>query len=1318
MEAKPVDYGGDDWGDEDEDELPMPAPAQTGGAHQSLGQTGHHVAQGYGDSASIPSNKKAYGDLPPLPIEAGTRNVTDPVGGRMSYMPGDERRAFSGGHAPMPGAFEARPVPSNIYGASDFVKQATNNLPPLQTSTQVSAASEVANTSSTTSDIYSRRDFSPSAVPSPLQARTYSPAPQSAVSESAVSQYPPRKSSFSQVAPTNAPEQQPVRTASPYKPWTRDRSQSPGAAARAQAAGGKGHHFVRPAEIYRRMEEEREKERQSLDSSRPSLESIVGKGSDRSASPQKPLSQDVPRNESKLASANDGNESYDTSRRPELESIKERKSEHAFDGFDPTKTRESMSENQAPPPAAVPLPAESPEEVRRLSTSPKLPDLNRISGFGLDMFAPYNPDTAPAVPPITKAKEDVASTKPQHPALGISPVVRQAFEAGGSSMPETPGSQQSPLERTRSESTDTSGISPIMSQVPALSSLDSTISEVNEREATQPASEDNGGTVPGSSTSANVMSGASNNVIARRSVEANAGLSSPRAGNGLHTSRPARGDSPARNPIVGDAGSIVHAEEAHISGTTSDRSSTPSDVAASSFAPPRPTAEREQSFRPALPGGWVSYATTNSDPSSDKEGATPQRSGTPNIRVDSGNSPVSPISEEDDDDFDLTPTTTKKPLHQSALSAAAAHFGLRDKSNPTSPTAPVAGGFSRSIGENNNLPPPDPALAPTGNPYASHPLDPRLRAVFENSSALQPPITAWSSEPTTSGSSAPPTPPPKDTQAESRLAGKPEYFPPVVPLKPNSQHDPTKEEALAAPVRPAILPTLSTQTSPNDQPSDRLRKEIIKSLSPTAETIKTFDTFPPAESTKGAATVESPDTGVRESTYLENVYDEYGDSNEDEVQANEKKRSMTIDTTPALKPNQPPITRTSIVVNSPVVNTPSEKVSAPVSAVSPLSSSGPEDYAPRDTLQRPPLIGNRFSWEAGPEEVNAKPATLQNEPQLPTPGSSFAATPDTQLRNLEDLRERYLEQGPLPTPITEQVGPPAFTKPAPKSSNLRPASEISESTMSPRESSHSGGRPDSGLQTSTGPTDADVTARTSAPIPEAEESSMPAQGSSLLASEKAVGNVSQYPVAATPSEEHPALSSGLAPLRTSPLNSHPPQNVIPSPVAPKPRSSDPITVMQFRDILGIQQPEQRIKAFNDTRKQFSHMDTGLRDWILRTSSGHEEFAGLPRPSSLPGSGVVARVGKGSSGPATPVHQPYQQHYNNANPQPGSASMQQSPSNYSGSQHGFLPSSAGQKGKDLLHTAGVFGGKATNLGKGLLAKGKNKLRGSAGGEKVD
>jgi hypothetical protein len=55
---------------------------------------------------------------------------------------------------------------------------------------------------------------------------------------------------------------------------------------------------------------------------------------------------------------------------------------------------------------------------------------------------------------------------------------------------------------------------------------------------------------------------------------------------------------------------------------------------------------------------------------------------------------------------------------------------------------------------------------------------------------------------------------------------------------------------------------------------------------------------------------------------------------------------------------------------------------------------------------------------------------------------------------------------------------------------------------------------------------------------------------------------------------------------------------------------------------------------------------------------------------------------------------------------------------SGSQQGFSPGSVVQgKSKDSVNSSGIFGGKASKA-KGLLAKGKMKLRGSGGGDKVD
>jgi hypothetical protein len=107
-------------------------------------------------------------------------------------------------------------------------------------------------------------------------------------------------------------------------------------------------------------------------------------------------------------------------------------------------------------------------------------------------------------------------------------------------------------------------------------------------------------------------------------------------------------------------------------------------------------------------------------------------------------------------------------------------------------------------------------------------------------------------------------------------------------------------------------------------------------------------------------------------------------------------------------------------------------------------------------------------------------------------------------------------------------------------------------------------------------------------------------------------------------------------------------------------------------------------------------------------------------SSFVGSRVSVPSGAArSKNPNSSVQQPYYQQYLNAS----SPSARSGPNVQSGSQQGSSPASSSKlstqqvqaKGKELLQTAGIFGGKAGKAGKGLLAKGKSRLR---GGDKVD
>lgn len=93
--------------------------------------------------------------------------------------------------------------------------------------------------------------------------------------------------------PGTGPGSSQATVTAPNKPWAsgtasdRTRSSSPGAgSAKSPVSQGKPLPFVRPADIYKNLVEEKEKVRKSLESGRPSMDS-VGRGSDAVSSPTK-----------------------------------------------------------------------------------------------------------------------------------------------------------------------------------------------------------------------------------------------------------------------------------------------------------------------------------------------------------------------------------------------------------------------------------------------------------------------------------------------------------------------------------------------------------------------------------------------------------------------------------------------------------------------------------------------------------------------------------------------------------------------------------------------------------------------------------------------------------------------------------------------------------------------------------------------------------------------------------------------------------------------------------------------------------------------
>lgn len=156
---------------------------------------------------------------------------------------------------------------------------------------------------------------------------------------------------------------------------------------------------------------------------------------------------------------------------------------------------------------------------------------------------------------------------------------------------------------------------------------------------------------------------------------------------------------------------------------------------------------------------------------------------------------------------------------------------------------------------------------------------------------------------------------------------------------------------------------------------------------------------------------------------------------------------------------------------------------------------------------------------------------------------------------------------------------------------------------------------------------------------------------------------------------------------------------------------DETQLQSFREILSITGPAERIRAFDRTRDQFAAMNTGLNHWLELTIHDHPEHADLVHDSQtlsadLPRADATSRrfAKLTSLGNLTSKDEGT----------PTGAGHNRRPS-------GHIVTivnrqNVEQRGKELLHTAGTFGGKAGEAAKGLFAKGRSKFRPS--GDKVD
>ncbi|KAH8707156.1 hypothetical protein GQ44DRAFT_817594 [Phaeosphaeriaceae sp. PMI808] len=747
--AKKNAYDGDDWGDYDEfdeygaDQQP-PAP---GPAHAPAPGQRYYA----GEERFEPPNRSNTDRSFTEPHRQGSPGKAR----RNSFETGEEHRAFSTSIAP----------------------------PQRQTS---AADSDIGH------EPQDRRDFTPSAMPPPLQTRM-SPMPSEIGASPSHTQFPPRKSSIGQ---TDSP------VTSPRSP--------------SDNHSDKPMPFVRPSDIYKRVEEERERERASLDSSRPSVDSL-----------------NSPRVKDDLHSpTSDGGRLL-----PPLETVAERKSEYLPD-FDPTFAQNGKqpassgsqlqsSSDQSPavsPPSNQAFRSVVDHAFTRTDDQRSIPPtpISKDSGSGMSRS---NTDSTAGISPILgRIPGSATSAMKRNQDDGSTPVIAEE-PSETSVLPSTstftPGpthfTAPHPLTSHSRNFSSTSIPTPIRGNSPARSPIIAPQKDLPEPTAARigtasPDKQQNmegglSGQSPAYATrEADIATAVKNNtgksassLAAAEKQSQDAFLESHDAQSSIGDALPrSRSESPSKGRVQALAGKFGDVSGSRRGSTQSnhsrnsvqsweksrDNSRAPSPSKGSPSKPSSPVKE----FRPHLPGGWESYATTAPTPSDQAE-------------RDRGLGFGQDITLAPRKDLDLTPTTAKQPVDK---------IGADGASDPLS--TPKGAGVAMAHPINATVGVDQSSAAP-------HNLQTDHTKEFSHGDLYTPrPLYLERAE--SSVSSIPPTPPAKDT-----------------PKNEHPPHVPTKDVNTTTPIQQNhtdFFPQISTPPSADDEESDRLRKEIVASLGPVA----------------------------------------------------------------------------------------------------------------------------------------------------------------------------------------------------------------------------------------------------------------------------------------------------------------------------------------------------------------------------------------------------------------------------------------------------------------------------------------------------
>ncbi|KAF1365796.1 hypothetical protein EJ07DRAFT_94209 [Lizonia empirigonia] len=1177
--AKKNAYDGDDWGDYDEydeygvDESPQPEPAPP------------------------PSNPRYYSQRPPY--DTPSRSFTDPSQQaplpkvrKNSFDAGEEQRSFSA----------SIPHPQQQGYAQQPQYQ---QPPPLQTGGmgQDNAGSSPQN-----------RDSSLTAMPQPLQTR-FSTGPADVQNSPSSTQFPPRKSSIGQATgPPGLTDFVPIATS----PRERTGSQD------------KPLPFVRPADIYKRVEEERRRE--SMESSRPSLDSLSSRPRDEPTSPMsdrgnmQPLERVAERKSEYLPDLNVG-----SSEPPRPQHDREQ-------GFravvDQAFTR-SDDQRSVPP---TPISKDSDSDLNRSNTG---------STSGISPIMSRVPSSATAALKARNLGDGSTPVIAEEPHEAGTPVSRPT----SGNFPQAPHAVQGHTRNVSNTSLPRSGLAtPTRGDSPARSPAFGPQKTLPEPEAAQIATD--GSDSPDAMEGG--LSGPQPAYATREADIATAMLSSPvraapelsaaekqsqdafleshNAQSPISVALPRdRSESPSKGRVQALAGKFGEVSSSRRGSTQSNisrnsvqswersqnNSRAPSPTKGSPGKPGSPTKE----FRPHLPGGWDSYTITTPAPVEQPE--SNRDLGVENNKISS------PLS-----DIDLTPTTKSRQFNDTKSPTFDPISALKDAG------AAMTESFRTTVGLGG---PTEPQQAEQSRQSFGDVYMPRPLHMERAESAL---------------SSKPPTPPAKDTPESE--------FPPT---PPSNEHSP---EPLENPDRPTMAPQLSTDASADDQESDRLRKEIVASLSPLR-----MSTIPATEPDHVSLRPDSKGAD-RASSILDSYYAEL--DGRSPRNSNELSRDL-----PEL---------------------------APLKSASSAHSATPQKS----------VALKRYSWEAESPQSMTNDGPIQAA-AIPEPAKNLQAetnSPPTIERAVEEKQQQWNDG----IPENQYFGPGhtfTVTKPEPLTDAELAAraatppleSELALTSPPTREQTRSPGLHI--VNSAVDPEAVDLPPRWSAehspqPPREIEKDSSPSE---QLKEQQGTNPAISAHTALTGSIEAPGPSAVHEPEINSPTS-------LRSPTSDKPLGA--------REIATIGSAAERIATYNKTRDHWATTGHGLSDWITATFEADPHLATqsaqpFPHASSQPETsrhkhtGSLAMLGKftGSSN-TQPSGGAYYEQYNSAAQQvPASSNSPTAGPSKTGSSflgrtasHSIQTQQMQAKGKDLLHTAGILSGKGMTSAKGLFAKGKSRF----------